>query len=71
MWCNIYVTDFGEVRISEREREILQCADDARRELAGSPFLESAPARRLLAKADSIKAACVRVAYSKNFQDFK
>jgi hypothetical protein len=71
---NVYVTDFGEVRISQREANILALEQDIKRELSDSPFLEQPHVRRVLAKAATIKDACYRFADHENlkkFQDFK
>lgn len=61
MAYNIYVTDYGEVRVSDREAMALQLAADVRRELRGTPFLSEEAAQRLLGR----ECACEAVARQK------
>jgi hypothetical protein len=65
MYCDIYVTDWGSVRVSGDEARTLGMAADARRELAGSPFLDTPVAKRLFAREAAIIDACERVARHK------
>lgn len=61
---NLYVTDYGEVRLSDREASILQTAQDARRKL-GSPFINSSIAMKLFGLERAIIDACERAARRK------
>lgn len=62
MGHNLYVTEYGEVRISSIEADALRCGAIARTLAPRFPFGRSESAKRVIAKADAIRSACERFA---------
>lgn len=58
---NLYVTDFGDVRVSESEGWLLKLADDIRSEATWRPGV-AARYERILKRAEALSADCERVA---------